>query len=38
LVEQIWPAVCRWDPRAKGQLDARIFDLAMAHGRGVRED
>ena len=37
-MEQIWPAVCRRDPREKGQPDARIFKLAVALGRGVRED
>ncbi len=37
-MERIWSAVCRIDPQEKGQPDARIFKLAVALGRGVRED
>lgn len=34
----VWSAVCRRDPQEKSQLDARIFEMARAPGRGVRED
>ena len=38
LVEPLRPDVCRRGPQEKGQPDARIFELAVALGRGVRED
>ncbi len=38
LVEPLWFVVCRRGPQEKGQPDARIFKLAVALGRGVRED
>ena len=37
-MEQIWLDVCCRDPTKPGQPDARIFELAVAFGRGFRED
>ena len=37
-MEQIWLDVCCRDPTKPGQPDACIFELAVAFGRGFRED
>ena len=35
-MEPLWFVVCRRDPQEKGQPGARILELAVALGRGVR--
>ena len=37
-MEQTWLDVCCRDPTKPGQPDACIFELAVAFGRGFRED
>ena len=35
---EVWPDVCRRDPAKTGRQDARLQALALALGRGLRED
>ena len=36
--EQVWPVVCRGDPKKTGSAPSRSFELAMALGRSVRKN
>ena len=38
MVKQVWPVVCRGDPKKTGSAPSRSFELAMALGRSVRKN
>ena len=37
-MKQIWPVICRGDPKKTGSAPSRSFELAMALGRSVRKN
>ena len=37
-MKQVWPVVCRGDPKKTGSAPSRSFELAMALGRSVRKN